>query len=65
MSRRRELTAWMRRTWFYIQHHLHGLFPERHHRVEACEVEVVLDEVLGNLAEILVSGERTEPANPC
>ena len=49
------------RTWFNIEHHFHGFPPERHHRVETREIEVVFDEVLRNFAEVFMAGERAEP----
>ena len=52
------------RTWFNIEHHLHSFPPEWHHGVEAREVEVIFDEVLRNLAEVFVAGQRAEPGDP-
>lgn len=52
------------RTWFDVQDHLHRLPPERNHRIETSEVEVILNEVLRNLTEVFVSRQRTEPADP-
>ena len=56
--------AWRRRTWLDIEHHLHRLLPEGDHRVQAREVEVVLDEVFRYFTEVFVSGQRAEPTNP-
>lgn len=53
-----------RRTRLDIQHHLHRLLPEGHHRVQASEVEVVLDEILGYFAEVFMAGQRAEPTDP-
>lgn len=52
------------RTWFDVQDHLHSLPPEWNHRIEASEVEVIFNKVLRNLAEVFVSRQRTEPADP-
>lgn len=52
------------RTWLHVQHHLHRLLPKWHHGIESCQVEIILDEVLGDLAEVFVSWERAEPADP-
>ena len=52
------------RTGLDVEDHLHGLLPERDHAVEPGEVEVVLDEILGDLAKVFVSGQRAEPADP-
>lgn len=37
-----------------IQDHLEGLFVEGHERVEACEVEVILNEFFRDLCEVFV-----------
>lgn len=55
----------MRRTWLHIQNHLHSFLPEWDHDIETSQIEVVLDKVLRNLAEIFVAWERAEPAYPC
>lgn len=52
------------RTWFNVEHHLHSFPPERHHRVETREVEVIFDKVLRNLAEVFVAGQGAEPGDP-
>lgn len=52
-------------TCLHVEHHLHRLLPERHHPVQPGQVEVVFDKVLRDLAEVLVAGQRAEPADPC
>jgi hypothetical protein len=42
-------------TRFNIKNHLHSFPPERDHRVEASEIEIILDEVFCNLTEVFVS----------
>ena len=45
------------RTGFDVEDHLHGLFPEWNHRAQPSQVKIVLDEVLGDLAEVLMTRE--------
>lgn len=42
-------------TRFNIQNHLHCLLPERHHAVQPGEIEVVLDELLADFAEVFMT----------
>ena len=51
-------------TWLDIEHHLHRFLPKWNHCVEAGQIEVVLDKVLRDLAEVFVTGKRAEPADP-
>lgn len=52
------------RTRLNIQNHLHRFFPERYHRVEPGEVKIVFDKIFCDLAEVIMAGQGTKPANP-
>lgn len=52
------------RTGLHVENHLHRFPPERYHRIEACEVEIIFNEVFRDLAKVFVSGQRAEPADP-
>jgi len=53
-----------RRTWLDVENHLHSFFPEWNHCTETSEIEIVFDEILSDLAEILVAWEGAEPGDP-
>ena len=48
-----------------IEDHLHPLLPEWYQGVQAGEIEIIFDEIFRNLAEVLVSWQGAEPADPC
>jgi hypothetical protein len=47
-----------RRTGLDVEDHLEGFFVERHERVKACQVEVVLDKVFRHFGKVCDRGHK-------
>lgn len=57
-------TGTLRLTRLHVEDHLHRFLVERNKTGQAGQVEVVLYEILRDVAEVLVSRQRTEPVDP-